>query len=393
MFTFVMNYNIVFMGDLEIEIVSAEYKILLVDDVLSNILLLKGQLKNENYQIVTASNGLEALEVVERENPDLILLDVMMPGMTGFEVSIELKRSNKFKHIPIIFLTALNSTSDIVKGFQLGANDFITKPFNKDELIIRVRHQISLIEARRIIIRQTEELRNIIVGRDKLYSVIAHDLRSPMGSIKMVLNMLILNVPNSAIGSDMYEMLKLANRTTEDVFSLLDNLLKWTKSQIGKLAVAYQIFDVLGVIEDSVSIFEMTAKMKNIDITYVTDQNMSKEINVYADSDLLKTVLRNLISNALKFTPHGGQVEVSIEDGEKYVTINVMDTGSGMSEDFQSKLFQAESHTSTFGTDNEEGSGLGLLLCKDFATRNGGELWFKSELGKGSVFSFSVPKN
>ena len=116
----------------------------------------------------------------------------------------------------------------------MGGNDFISKPFNKEELIIRVTHQISLVAAKRIIIAQTEELRRTIMGRDKLYSVIAHDLRSPMGSIKMVLNMLILNLPSETIGPEMYELLTMANQTTEDVFSLLDNLLKWTKSQIGK---------------------------------------------------------------------------------------------------------------------------------------------------------------
>lgn len=378
-------------NNIEIEIIPKEYKILIVDDVMSNILLLKGQLKNENYQIVTAVNGLDALEVVKTEHPDLILLDVMMPGMSGFEVAIELKQSEDYKHIPIIFLTALNSTSDVVKGFQLGANDFITKPFNKDELIIRVRHQISLIVARRIIIQQTEELRRTILGRDKLYSVIAHDLRGPMGSIKMVLNMLILNIPDSVIGKEMYEMLDLANRTTEDVFTLLDNLLKWTKSQIGRVVVARQHFDIYGIIEDAASIFEMGAKIKNISIT-VEKESPEKEIEVNADSDLLKTIMRNLISNAVKFTEDGGYIIIRVEEENDSVKVSVIDNGCGISDEMKGKLFNLEEHTSTFGTNNEEGSGLGLLLCKDFAVKNGGDLWFESEVGKGSKFTFTVPQ-
>lgn len=379
-----MNSNV------EIEIIPQEYKILLVDDVMSNILLLKGQLKNELYQIATATNGFEALEAVKNESPDLILLDVMMPGMNGFEVSAELKKSEEFKHIPIIFLTALNSTSDIVKGFQLGANDFITKPFNKDELIIRIRHQISLIVARKIIIRQTEELRRTIIGRDKLYSVIAHDLRSPIGSVKMVLNMLMLNVPATTIGKEMYEMLTLANKTTEDVFSLLDNLLKWTKSQIGRMVVARQKFDLIGVIKDAISIFDTSAHLKGIDLIF--DNVHKSEINVYVDTDLLKTVLRNLIGNALKFTREGGEIRVCVKDEERFAIISVSDNGCGMSDEFKNKLFNPEEHSSTFGTNNEEGSGLGLLICKDFVIKNGGDLWFESELDKGSNFSFSVPK-
>lgn len=212
---------------MNMEINPSEYKILIVDDVMSNVLLLKVLLTNEKFQIATASNGRQAIDQVEKEKPDLVLLDVMMPDMSGFEVSQQLKANPETSEIPIIFLTALNSTADIVKGFQVGGNDFISKPFNKEELIIRVTHQISLIAAKRIIVAQTEELRKTITGRDKLYSVIAHDLRSPMGSIKMVLNMLILNLPSESIGEEMYELLTMANQTTEDVFSLLDNLLKW----------------------------------------------------------------------------------------------------------------------------------------------------------------------
>ena len=175
---------------MNMEINPSEYKILIVDDVMSNVLLLKVLLTNEKFAIATASNGRQALEQVDKENPDLVLLDVMMPDMSGFEVAQHLKANPKTADIPIIFLTALNSTTDIVKGFQVGANDFISKPFNKEELIIRVTHQISLVAAKRIILNKTEELQRTIAGRDKLYSVIAHDLRSPMGSIKMVLNML-----------------------------------------------------------------------------------------------------------------------------------------------------------------------------------------------------------
>ena len=136
---------------MNMEINPSEYKILIVDDVMSNVLLLKVLLTNEKFNIVTASNGNQALDQVKKENPDLILLDVMMPDMSGFEVSQKLKADPEAAHIPIIFLTALNSTADIVKGFQVGGNDFISKPFNKEELIIRVSHQISLVAAKRII--------------------------------------------------------------------------------------------------------------------------------------------------------------------------------------------------------------------------------------------------
>lgn len=372
---------------MNMEINPSEYKILIVDDVMSNVLLLKVLLTNEKFAIATASNGRQALEQVEKENPDLVLLDVMMPDMSGFEVAQHLKSNPNTADIPIIFLTALNSTADIVKGFQVGANDFISKPFNKEELIIRVTHQISLVAAKRLILSKTEELQRTIAGRDKLYSVIAHDLRSPMGSIKMVLNMLILNLPSEKIGAEMYELLTMANQTTEDVFSLLDNLLKWTKSQIGKLNVVYQDVDLVEVTDGVIEIFSMVASLKKIRIREMKPEKMM----VNADIDMLKTVVRNLLSNAIKFSKENSEVLVKMEEVDGMAVVSVQDYGCGISEERQKKLLHTDTHFSTFGTNNEEGSGLGLLLCKDFVVKNGGKLWFTSKEGEGSIFSFSIP--
>lgn len=372
---------------MNMEINPSEYKILIVDDVMSNVLLLKVLLTNEKFAIATASNGRQALEQVEKENPDLVLLDVMMPDMSGFEVAQHLKSNPNTADIPIIFLTALNSTADIVKGFQVGANDFISNPFNKEELIIRVTHQISLVAAKRLILSKTEELQRTIAGRDKLYSVIAHDLRSPMGSIKMVLNMLILNLPSEKIGAEMYELLTMANQTTEDVFSLLDNLLKWTKSQIGKLNVVYQDVDLVEVTDGVIEIFSMVASLKKIRIREMKPEKMM----VNADIDMLKTVVRNLLSNAIKFSKENSEVLVKMEEVDGMAVVSVQDHGCGISEEGQKKLLHTDTHFSTFGTNNEEGSGLGLLLCKDFVVKNGGKLWFTSKEGEGSIFSFSIP--
>ncbi len=370
------------------EINRNEYKILIVDDISSNVLLLKVLLVKEQYNVITASSGREALTLIEQEKPDLLLLDVMMPEMSGYEVAQHMKTNAEMKEIPIIFLTALNSTVDIVNGFQVGGNDFISKPFKKEELTIRIDHQLSLIAAKRIIIRQTEELRKIICGRDKLYSVIAHDLRSPMGAIKMVLNMLILNLPPETIGQNMFEMLEMANRTTEEVFSLLDNLLKWTKSQIGKLNVVYQDFEITEVLEGIIGIVSLVGELKHIRISHDECYELA---DVHADIDMTKTVMRNLLSNAVKFSHEGGEVLVSIRKENDMAIISVKDSGCGMSEEDQKKLLNESTHFSTFGTNKEEGSGLGLLLCKDFVEKNGGTLWFESQKGVGSTFSFSIP--
>jgi two-component system sensor histidine kinase/response regulator len=365
----------------------SHYKILIVDDVAANVLLLKVLLANEKFQIVTARNGREALEQVKAENPDLILLDVMMPEMSGFEVAERLRSNPETEEIPIIFLTALNGSSDVVKAFHSGANDFISKPFNKEELMIRVRHQISLVAAKRALIERNEELHRTITSRDKLYSVIAHDLRSPLGSIKMVLNMLIINLPAETIGEEMHELLTVANQTTEETFALLDNLLKWTKSQIGRLKICYQDTNIVEIIQSVIEVFNMVASLKGITVRLESPDR----ILASADIDMVKTVVRNLLSNAIKFSAENSEIVITATTENGMAIVSVKDTGCGIAEEDQGKLLHADTHFSTFGTNNEEGSGLGLLLCQDFVKKNNGKLWFTSKKGEGSVFSFSIP--
>ena len=379
---------------------AAEYKILVVDDVQSNVLLLKALLGREGFGIVYAMNGTEALEKVKSEHPDLILLDVMMPDMDGFEVAGRLKVEPEQAEIPIIFLTALNDSASVVKGFQLGANDFISKPFRREELLIRVEHQLSLVDARRIILRQTEELRKTIAGRDKLYSVIAHDLRSPMASIKMLCNTIMMSIDPQTVPGDVFEMLEMTNKTAEEVFSLLDNLLKWTKSQLGKLSNVPQPIDMVGLVDGVIEVFTPIAESKSISLELNSKVEFS---NVIVDIEMIKSVVRNLISNAIKFSHKDTvvMVHVKIQDvadenktGEgngKEVLVTVSDRGCGIKKEDQGKLLNEATHFTTFGTNSEEGSGLGLLLCKDFVSKNHGRLWFTSEEGVGSNFNFTIP--
>ena len=292
---------------IESQINRSDYKILIVDDVVSNVLLLKILLTNEKFQVCTASNGNMCIELAKSEHPDLILLDVMMPDLNGFDTAVILKKDPETQEIPIIFLTALNNPSDLVKGFQVGANDFLTKPFNKEELVMRVMHQIQLVAAKRIIVKQNEELKRTISNRDKMYSVIAHDLRSPMASIRMVLNLAVNVVSRDIVGDEIFELLDKANRESEETHDLLDNLLKWTKSQTGRLSVVYQDLDLDDIVPGVVDIFKVIAEMKKIDLKYLP---ADEKLIVHADNDMIKTIIRNFLSNAVKFTPEGKAVEV-----------------------------------------------------------------------------------
>ncbi len=371
---------------LESKINRSDYKILIVDDVMSNVLLLKILLTNEKFQVCTANCGNACIEQARKEHPDLILLDVMMPDINGFDTAVIMKKDDELKDIPIIFLTALNTPQDLVKGFQVGASDFLTKPFNKEELVMRVMQQISLVAAKRIIERQNRELKATLNNRDKMYSVIAHDLRSPMASIRMVLNLVVQSTSEETVGPELYTLLDQANRESEEVHDLLDNLLKWTKSQTGRLNVVLQDLDLNDIIPGVVEIFEMIAQTKHITLDL---QKTEAPLKVKADNDMMKTVLRNFMSNAIKFSPENSTIQILVANEGDFARVSVKDEGVGIAADRIDTIFHKGE--TTYGTGGEEGSGLGLQLCQDFARKNGGDCYVESVEGQGSTFSFTVP--
>ena len=365
-----------------------DYTILAVDDIATNIMLLKAVLSRAKYKIVTASGGFEALEKVAAVNPDLILLDIMMPDLDGYEVLQRLKADPAHEDIPVIFLTALHNPEDIVKGFKFGASDYISKPFNHEELITRVAHHIYLAAAQRTILQQRDELQATVEARDKMYSVIAHDLRSPIGTLKMVFNMLSINLSADQIGEDSFEMISMGNNITENTFMLLDNLLKWTKSQTGRMNTVFQEVDISEVVLFASKMSDVMAQVKNIEVEY----DIPEPITVSCDVDMVKTIMRNLMSNAIKYSQEGGKIVVSVRETPTHAAISVRDNGIGIKEEDIAKLLNPETHYTTYGTKNEEGSGLGLQLVQDLTLRNGGKLTIESKEGEGSTFTFTIAK-
>lgn len=365
-----------------------DYTILAVDDIATNIMLLKAVLSRTKYKIVTASGGYEALEKVAAVNPDLILLDIMMPDLDGYEVLKQLKANPAHEDIPVIFLTALHNPEDIVKGFKYGASDYVSKPFNHEELITRVAHHIYLAAAQRTILQQRDELQATVEARDKMYSVIAHDLRSPIGTLKMVFNMLSISITPDQVSEESFEMISMGNNITESTFMLLDNLLKWTKSQIGRMNTVFQEVDISEVVLFASKMSDLVAQVKNVEVEY----EIPGPISVHCDVDMVKTIMRNLMSNAIKYSQEGGRIVISVSDSPTHAVISVRDFGIGIKEEDIPKLLNPEIHHTTYGTKNEEGSGLGLQLVQDLTRRNGGELTVESKEGEGSTFTFTIAK-
>ena len=366
------------------------YKILVVDDIPANVLLLKMMLEQSGFGVLTAQGAEEAFSRLEEEQVDLILMDVLMPGVDGFELAKQLKEHSDYQEIPIIFLTALNTSTDVIKGFQLGGDDFISKPFNKEELLVRIRYQLNMLEAKRTIKRQTAELEKTIAGRDALYSVIAHDLRVPMSSMKMILNALAIKAKEQhGNEAELVDMLHSANEISEHLFVLLDNLLKWTSSQLGRLKAVPQSINLPELVEGIVEVSSIIAATKDIQLNFYPSSMTGME--VFVDIDMIKTSIRNLISNAIKFSYRGKEVDVVVKLKDGKAILEVIDHGCGISQENQAKLMNLSSHYTTFGTENESGSGLGLLLVSEFLKLNNGRVFFTSKEGKGSTFGFALP--
>ena len=361
--------------------------VLIVDDNPNNVKVIAVILRQLNYKLVIATSGKSAIELVEKTRPDLVLLDIMMPEMDGYEACEIIKSDKKNENLPIIFLTALNEKENIVKGFEKGGVDYITKPFNKDELISRVKTHLELKFTRDELQQTTNHLTELNSLKDKMFSVIGHDLRSPLGSVKMTLELLSKDIITPA-DEDYKETMDLMKKTTDEVYNLLENLLGWAKAQSGNLTVQPEKLNLAELVNSIFLLHKGNLSLKKI----VFNNNIDESIFAFADMNTVKIVFRNLVSNAIKFTPDKGTITINAVEKEDMVEIAVVDSGVGIPEENLDKLFDSKKHLTTYGTNRESGSGLGLVLCKNFVEKNEGELWVKSEVGKGTTFFFTLKK-
>lgn len=248
-------------------------------------------------------------------------------------------------------------------------------------------YDITEIKQNELIINQkNNELEKLNADKDLFMSILAHDLKSPFNSILGYLGLLTENIHTYDI-NDIENQLSIINNSAQSVYNLLDAILMWINSESGKLPFEPQILNIKTICSNTLETLKSLANSKAIAIDYFVEEN----ITAFADSNMLKTILRNLISNAIKFTNRGGRITINAEKVESDIIITVSDSGIGISPETQNKLFKiSQIHTSR-GTADESGTGLGLLLCKEFVNKNGGEIWVESELGKGSTFKFTVP--
>jgi len=365
----------------------ASQTILIVDDNSKNLQVLGNILHDEGYKIAVAQDGYQAIKLAEKIIPGLILLDVMMPGIDGFEACINLKSKKDLKNIPVIFLTAKSETDDIIEGFKKGGVDYITKPFKKEELLVRVKTHMELEETRRLLKERAEELNNANAAKDRLFSIIAHDLRHPLADLKSLLELLLFDY-DMLTKEKIITCFKEIKDSTDETYNLLQNLLQWSRKEMGRLNFEPEAFILDDSINSTINLFNQSSGKKNIKIKFESGDSTK----VFADKDMVETILRNLLNNAIKFSFKDGAIIISKKTKDKMVEINLQDFGTGISEKNKKELLDNNKIITTRGTNNEKGTGVGLNLCLEFAEKNKGRLWFESEEDKGSTFYFTLPR-
>jgi two-component system, sensor histidine kinase and response regulator len=366
------------------------FKVLVVDDVPENIQVLVHLLSEKGLKVNYAESGTKALKAIKNNIPDLILLDVSMPGMDGFEVCEKLKNDPQTSHIPIIFLTAKVDQQDIINGLEKGAVDYVTKPFNANELIKRIFTHLELKYNRDVITRQNEELLKLNEVKNQLFSVISHDMKNLFNNILFGTESLEKEIEFFE-KKDVIQMAGLINDSAKRAFSLLQNLLDWSRSQMQSINYSPAKAEMLILVNQSVSLFKPTARKKNITVEVETSGEF---FQAYADLEMIKAVLRNLLSNAIKYSLPGGKIIITITENPTIIEVRIQDFGTGMKPEVENKLRDpSQSSSSTPGTQNEHGSGLGMILIRDFVGKNNGTFDFETRPGKGSTFWFNLPKN
>lgn len=365
---------------------NSKYTLLVILSSFSNPDVILTQLQDAHFSISCANDQQEALEIATQNPPDLLLLDIDQSTEEATALIRKLKNNKITCTIPVLFITSMSNENYIPECLTYDHIDFITKPFRPEEIVIRAQRQLLLLKALRTICRQNEKLKQTLESRDKLYSVIAHDLRAPIGTIKMI-NSSLENQKNKIKDPNILKLFEMINETTEEAFNLLENLLRWTRNQNGKTKIYAAHFNINKTIRQVVSLFNTIAAAKDI----VIHNHVLENISVFADEDMIKTVLRNLLSNAIKFTYPGGRIDISLSPLPDHVLICVKDNGKGIAKEIQTKLLKANEYITTYGTRNEKGSGLGLILSQEFIKMNKGKFWFVSQESIGTNFFFTLP--
>lgn len=350
--------------------------ILVVDDVPRNIQVLGNILKTEGYDVEFSTSGKDALDWLKTKTFDLVLLDIMMPKMDGFEVCRKMKEDVLTKDIPIIFITAKSDIEDITRGFNMGVVDYITKPFNTAELLVRLTTHLKIQ-------RQNRELIRMNALRVKLMSIIAHDLKIPMSIISNMVTIAIKK-NNKQKTEEVEQILELIDCSIKESFDIVDDVIWWGRIQMTSVKPDLHNANLYEQVNEIINNLDFTAGDKGVKLI----NNIPVGLIIRTVPELVKVVVRNLIANSIKFTPSGGQVTIYSESSKQdnSTILIIKDSGIGISKSLLSQLFSNELMITSQGSLPVTGTGLGLFICKDIMEFLDGKIEVESKKGKGSTF-------
>ena len=360
--------------------------ILMVDDNPANLQVLTSMLKQSGWRPRPVTSGQLGLQAARKEPPDLILLDVNMPEMNGYEVCKQLKADARLADIPVIFVSALGETMDKVRGFSVGGVDYITKPFQLDEVKARVTTHLELRRQRRELQASYEKLRESERLRDSLVHMIVHDLRSPLTAISAYLE-LFGQAAKEKLGAETQEDIANAFHAIRNMIRMINGILDVSKMEAQMMKLDLRECDLVQVVGQTLDDLESLVGARRLAF-----ERPAAPAGVLADHEIVLRIVQNLLANALRFTPADGEVRVGVAVEAEHMRVFVADTGPGIPPDFRESIFDKFVQVDGSALPRNRSTGLGLAFCKMAVEAHGGRIGVDSELGKGSNFWFTLPR-
>lgn len=361
--------------------------ILVIDDQAQNLQILSTTLRAAGYQVAAANSGFTALRILEKRLPDLILCDIMMPEMDGYAVCRQLKSQATTQDIPLIFLTAKTESEDVLLGFEVGAVDYVTKPFNTGELLARVKTHTELKRARDTILTYTHQLEALNEEKNHFLGIAAHDLKNPLTTIMLSAEMVQLK-RDRIRPEDLDLYIGIIYKDAERMLMIVSNLLDVNRIEAGKIPLRPEVLELEQFLQRLIKQYEMTAERKQI-----TLRPLMPELppTLISDPHIVFQIADNLLSNAIKYSPPGRTVEMTIQQVKDRIEFAVCDQGPGLTAEDRAKLFQKFTRLSARPTGGENSTGLGLSIVKMLCELLQATIRCESEPGEGARFVVSFP--
>lgn len=359
--------------------------VLVVDDQYPNRLLLRDVLEARGYAVTEAISGQEALDAIAERQPDVVLLDVSMPGMDGFEVTRKLRADPATMALPVLLVTALSAREHRLQGMEAGANDYITKPIDRAELVLRVRNAIQMHRLLLQVEDQYRRLRDLEGLRDNLVHMLVHDLRTPLTGIRMYLELLREDSRLTRAGGGLRELVDEANAVSERMTAMVNDMLDVSRLEEGAMPVNRARADLSAIASEAMKV---AGAGRRVALEFEAPPS---GVKVECDAELIRRVIANLVANAVDFSPDRSTVKVLVQNGGPEARVEVADQGPGIPAEFHQRIFEKFGQADVMRQRVKHSSGLGLTFCKLAVEAHGGRIGVDSEAGQGSRFWFTIP--